>query len=180
MVNDVSTDKSGEIAKQLEIKYKNIKYFVKKNSGASDTRNYGIKKACGDYLAFVDADDYVDNTFVEIYKYIKDDVDIILTGFNCIYKNRIKLVVYNKEKLVDSDIIKNCLQINSKMNSVWAKVVRKDFFVNNNLWFKNGFAEDYNWLGRSIVLAKKVQITRLHYYHYIAENLEFAEDCLRE
>lgn len=60
IVNDGSTDNSGEIARQYAEKYPNmIRFFEKKNGGLSDARNFGIEHATGEFLAFVDSDDYV-------------------------------------------------------------------------------------------------------------------------
>ena len=60
IVNDGSTDDSEKIIKKYQKKYSNIKYYYKENGGLSSARNYGIKYANGDYIAFVDSDDYVD------------------------------------------------------------------------------------------------------------------------
>lgn len=61
VVDDKSTDGSLNIAKKYE-KYTNVKVIAKeKNSGLSDTRNVGIKESCGQYIMFLDSDDYVEN-----------------------------------------------------------------------------------------------------------------------
>ena len=66
VVNDGSTDNSETIIKQYLEKYQNkIKYVIKQNGGLSDARNYGMKFATGEYIAFLDSDDYVDNTIYE-------------------------------------------------------------------------------------------------------------------
>ena len=59
VVNDGSPDNSQKIIDEYTKKYKNIKSYVKKNGGLSDARNYGIKKATGKYISFVDSDDYI-------------------------------------------------------------------------------------------------------------------------
>jgi len=59
VVNDGSPDNSQEIIDKYAKEYKNIKAYKKKNGGLSDARNYGIKKASGEYIAFIDSDDYV-------------------------------------------------------------------------------------------------------------------------
>ena len=59
LVNDGSTDDSGKIAKEYALKYKDkIIYLEKENGGLSDARNYGMNYATGQYIAFVDSDDY--------------------------------------------------------------------------------------------------------------------------
>jgi len=61
LVNDGSTDKSGDIAKEYKNKYNNIKLIDKENGGLSSARNAGIKKAIGDYILFIDSDDMLVN-----------------------------------------------------------------------------------------------------------------------
>lgn len=69
LVDDGSTDKSGELCDLYKEKDNRILVYHKKNGGVSDTRNFCIKKATGQYLTFVDPDDYVDYDYVEyLYK----------------------------------------------------------------------------------------------------------------
>lgn len=76
LVNDGSTDNTESVI-QLFASEK-IKYFSKENTGVADSRNFGIEKAKGEYITFVDSDDYVDNNYFEdLDKYIQNDVDII-------------------------------------------------------------------------------------------------------
>lgn len=79
LVNDGSTDNSGKIAKEYAKKFPDkILYLEKENGGLSDARNYGIKHATGEYLAFVDSDDYIsDNLYTDLEKYLKQDYDMI-------------------------------------------------------------------------------------------------------
>ena len=75
LVNDGSKDKSGEIAKEYAQMYKNkILYLEKENGGLSDARNYGIPYAEGEYIAFIDSDDYIDeNAYEEMYDKAKKE-----------------------------------------------------------------------------------------------------------
>lgn len=76
LINDGSTDNTEEVI-QLFATDK-IKYFTKPNSGVADSRNFGIEKASGDYITFVDSDDYVaSNYFENVDKYMAQDVDLI-------------------------------------------------------------------------------------------------------
>ena len=79
LVNDGSTDNSGNIAKEYASKHQDeIMYLEKENGGLSDARNYGMKYATGEYIAFVDSDDYVDEQlYVKLLKYMKDQYDLI-------------------------------------------------------------------------------------------------------
>ena len=84
VVDDKSTDGSLNIAKKYE-KYTNVKVIAKeKNSGLSDTRNVGIKESCGQYIMFLDSDDYVENGCIAKIQGIiekENTPDIIYFGY---------------------------------------------------------------------------------------------------
>ena len=87
LVDDGSTDNSGKICDEIAIKDNRIKVIHKKNGGLSDARNVGIDIAKGDYLGFVDSDDYIDyNMYEELFDVIKcHDVDIVYSNFQTEY-----------------------------------------------------------------------------------------------
>lgn len=169
LVDDGSTDGSLEIAKKLQKNNDIIKVFHKENGGLSDARNYGIKKANGKYICFIDSDDFIDGDFKNVYKYLNSDYEVIFCGYKAVYLKEIKEINYDKQGLVEDNIINNVLEISSKKNSAWSKIVKRDFLIKNNLFFKKGFAEDFNWIGRAIQYIKKAYISNLCYYNYIVE-----------
>ena len=79
IVNDGSTDNSENVIKNyMQSSKLNIKYLEKENGGLSSARNYGVEKASGKYISFLDSDDYLDkNLFSELEKYIDKDIDLI-------------------------------------------------------------------------------------------------------
>lgn len=80
VINDGSTDNSQTIIDEYEKKYPQIHGFVKKNGGLSDTRNYGIQRAAGEFVAFVDSDDYIEPEMCEVMyeKASKNGLDIVV------------------------------------------------------------------------------------------------------
>ena len=135
LVNDGSTDNSGEIAKQYAKKYSDkIVYYDKENGGLSDARNFGIKKANGKYISFVDSDDYIDlNLYKDLEKYIKEDYDLVKFKIIRVDENCNKIdennnpVFYDKTGEEAFDI----LYKQDKMTDVaWAYIYKKDFFIN--------------------------------------------------
>lgn len=89
LIDDGSTDLSSKICDDFANKYKNVSVYHKKNGGLSDARNYGIKRATGDYLSFVDSDDVVKEDFLSFLynNIVKYDVDISACGFCHLYEN---------------------------------------------------------------------------------------------
>ena len=88
LVNDGSQDHSGEIANEYQ-KYKNVKIIHKKNGGLSSARNAGIKIATGEYIGFVDSDDYVE---LDMFEYLynnakKNNSDIAACGYTVFFSN---------------------------------------------------------------------------------------------
>ena len=74
LINDGSTDNSLSIIKNYSRKYSNIIYKSKKNEGQAIARNIGIEMATGEFICFVDSDDYIENTMLEkLYKIAKRD-----------------------------------------------------------------------------------------------------------
>ena len=105
LVNDGSTDDSGEIAQQYEKKYPHIfKYLVKENGGLSDARNFAIPYVHNDYVFFIDSDDYVDETYLEIDHDIEQESSVI----------QVKLKKdgspYNNAKIISHDELNTLLQ----------------------------------------------------------------------
>ena len=75
VVDDGSTDNTEEIIENLN---ENIKFIKKENGGVSSARNRGIKEATGEYIVFVDSDDYISKTLLkDIEKYVEKDIDLI-------------------------------------------------------------------------------------------------------
>lgn len=79
IINDGSKDNSELIIKEYKEKYPNlISYYKKENTGVADTRNFGIEKATGDYIMFLDSDDYIDKSlFKNLEEHINNNVELI-------------------------------------------------------------------------------------------------------
>ena len=84
VVNDGTLDNSQNIIDKYVKKYKNVVGYKKKNGGLSDARNYGLKYACGEYVAFVDSDDYVElDMFEKMYnKAFSNKFDVVCCDFD--------------------------------------------------------------------------------------------------
>lgn len=132
-INDGSPDKCIDIMKEYAKKYKEkVKIIDKNNEGLWQARIDGIKKSQGEYIGFVDADDYVDPTFVEkLYEQAKNkDADICICGYE--RKDEITGKVYSKEMCRNSSLTIDAqnekgklLEINS---ALWNKIYKRELF----------------------------------------------------
>ena len=125
VVNDGSQDKSKEIIAEYVRKYPNIVYVEKENGGLSDARNYGMKYAKGDYIAFVDSDDYVDTTMYEkMYnKAVEEKADYVECDFYWEYPDKLKKDVgirysNKKDMLVYARVV------------AWNKLIKREIIHN--------------------------------------------------
>ena len=169
IVNDGSTDNSQDIIDKYSKKYQNIKSFIKKNGGLSDTRNFGIERAVGEYITFVDSDDYIDkDMYLEMYEKAKSkDFDIVTSDINYVYKDR-EISIKTDPKTDTDNILE--LFINF-YPTVCTKIFKKELFTNYNLKFKKGvWYEDVELMYRMIPHIKKIGVIHKAYYQYIQRN----------
>ena len=133
VVNDGSKDKSEDIIKKYKKKYKNIIYVTKENGGLSSARNFGMIYATGEYIAFLDSDDYVDTTLYEkMYKKAKaKNYDYVECDFYWEYEDH---------KKVDCGYrFKNKKEMFAKARVVaWNKLIKRDIIVSHKLEFPVG------------------------------------------
>lgn len=167
VVNDGSTDDSLSIAKKYEKKYSNlIKVFDKKNGGLSDARNFGISKASGEYLFFIDSDDYIVNDALKVIdKNIKNNDILVfnyITGVN--YESAVKVCVANNSivDLKERYLIGKPCAVN--------KICKRELF--NDIEFPVGlYYEDLATTPKLVFKAKKIKfIDDALYFYRIREN----------
>ena len=165
IVNDGSPDNSQKIIDKYTKKYKNIKSYLKKNGGLSDARNFGIKKASGEYLSFIDSDDYVTHDMYEkMYNKAKNNnFDIVVCDLNYIHNNKIKKV-YSHIKKDTTNIKKEMLDI---YPSACNKIFKKELF-DNGIEFKKGiWFEDVEFLYRLLPSVKSIGVIHEHFNQYV-------------
>ena len=101
LVNDGSTDDSGKLCDKYSEKYSNVRVFHKENGGLSDARNFGVQKAEGEFITFLDPDDYLEAYSLELLAGIQEK-------YNCdIVSTRVKATelynVYSNHSLTEED-----------------------------------------------------------------------------
>lgn len=174
LVDDGSPDRCPEFCEQYAEEDDRVKIIHKENGGLSDARNAGLKQATGEYILYVDSDDYIDLDSCE--RFIKaingQKVDIVVG--NAIMENP-----DGKEMMVHS-AIKSGKIYNAKefiicaINAyqwyapAWLNMYRRDYLLKNELYFKKGiYFEDVQMLPRVFLPAKKIACIDGTFYHYI-------------
>ena len=166
VVNDGSTDDSQEIIDKYQREYTNVKAYKKENSGLSDTRNFGLKYATGEYVTFVDSDDYLEKDMYEkmYYKASKGDYDIVTCDINYVYPKREERIITDPKEDV-TDIRK--LFINF-YPTVCTKIFKRSLFIKSGLEFKSGvWYEDVEFMYRLLPYIKSVGVVHDTYYNYL-------------
>ena len=164
LVNDGSKDNSGNIAKEYEKNNKNrIIYVEKENGGLSDARNYGLKYATGDFIAFLDSDDYIEkNAYEEMYnKAIEENADYVECDFIWEFPNKIR---------VDKQYpYKNKKEMLSFVRVVaWNKLIKRQLITDNNLEFPKGLRyEDVEFTYKLIPFINKFAYVDKPFIHYV-------------
>jgi len=155
LINDGSTDTSREVCHLYSKKDKRIKVIDKINGGLSDARNCGLRRAVGEYVVFVDSDDFVDLNYIKNL-YItasKNNADIVACGYSEIYENKkmpekyIKKLVNSKMLIMDNlDAMRDFFSTSSIANVVtWNKIYKISIFKNNNIKFPVGKIHEDNF-----------------------------------
>lgn len=150
LVDDGSTDSSLTILKKYQKKYIDIiKVFHKENSGVGDTRNFGVDKCTGDYITFMDADDYLNNDYIEVMIKSVENNDILISGYNQVDEDH---------KLIFSRHIKPVPSAKYRQMVIWAKLYKKQFIIKNNIKFNElKIGEDISFSLDSYIATNKVK-----------------------
>ena len=132
LVNDGSTDNSGKLCDELKLRDDRIQVIHKQNGGLSDARNAGLKIAKGEYIGFVDSDDYIaKDMFETLYNLNKKyNSEISIVSFYEIYKDKIIGVRNSKnlQELNKIDAIKELLIDTNIQSYAWNKLFKKELF----------------------------------------------------
>ena len=168
VVNDGSPDESQKIIDRYVQAYPNkVRAYIKENGGLSDARNYGIKKASGEYIGFVDSDDYVNlDMYQNMYNKAKEnDFDVVACDIRYVYDD------YSKEvsSLVDNDIFYQSDVKKQMVNiypAAWNKIYRRNLF-DEVLFKKNVWYEDVEFLYRLLPYVKTIGTLKKSFVNYV-------------
>ncbi len=166
-VNDGSTDRSREILSEWESRFPQMKVIDRENGGLSAARNTGLEAATGDYVLFVDSDDWVESTMLKRVTEEVDDTDILCFACRRSDNNTYDTLFheqsdgwnyYNRHALEHREVPFVC---------VWQRCYRRGFLEENNLRFREGILhEDNEFTPRACLKSKRVKVIPDVLYNY--------------
>ena len=173
LVDDGSTDNSGKICDEYKLKDNRIKVIHQENAGLSVARNVGIESAVGQYIGFVDADDYISyNMYEVLYNcLIENNADVAVCGlYNC-FANK-KVPQYKKKEFYLLDNITALkMALEGVVFSVHAvnKLYKRKLFK-DNMFPKGKLSEDAFVIPKVLYESNKVAVKTLPMYYYVHHN----------
>ena len=175
LIDDGSIDSSFLICKTYSELYANIHFFSQVNAGPSAARNNGLRYVNGDYVAFIDSDDWIESDFLEQYSQAlcEDDYDLLFQSFvndddngNLSFNFSISSDTYSEQK---SDIITKLYECHN-FGWVWNKLFRTSILRDNSLFFDENVwrCEDELFTIEFLRFASTIKSLNTHKYHYIS------------
>ncbi|MCL2242933.1 MAG: glycosyltransferase [Treponema sp.] len=173
VIDDGSTDNSLSICYSYNKNDSRVRVFHKENEGISKTRQFGLNNAFGEYIYFVDSDDWIEPFLLEKFKNdIKNNTDITFLDFfeenkKCKeeYHSQ-KITVYNTEK-----VLRKILE--GKLYScLWNVIIKKDFYNKNNIFFYENinYGEDSLYIIELLLNNPRIKYLQGGFYHHSINN----------
>ena len=172
IICDKCTDNSEKIVDKYIKKYTNFKKIYKENTGLSVARNIGVESSNGEYILFLDSDDYLEKDLLQkLDNELKNPIDIIRFQAQNIIDD--KLIKYNEKVFEITNGIEafNFIINYHYIENAWLYCYNSKFYKNNNFHFKeNVIAEDFGLIPLIIAKAKSVKSLSYIGYNYVMRN----------
>lgn len=168
LVDDGSTDSSSDICDLYAQKNDKIKVYHKRNGGLADARNFGLEHSVGDYVLFLDSDDFYtdENMFTQLMRY-SGKADVICFNY-CRYIRKLGqalLTVFKSHDIMN--ILKDGVFREVFVSSAWSKFVKRSLLNKYSIYFEKGsLSEDIEWSAKLLVYAETILYTDKVYYAY--------------
>ncbi len=139
VINDGSTDNTLKIVQEYATKYKNIKIIDKQNEGCYKARNIGLETAMGEYIAFLDSDDYIEsNIYEKLYLKAKEtDADIVSSNYYILQDTKLKVVDFSSSAaLLEKSNNKVIGAKNIILDAIiWNRIFKKQMLIEKQIKF---------------------------------------------
>lgn len=175
LVDDGSTDSSSAICDEFAAKHTCIQVIHKQNGGLSDARNVGLKAAQGEYVFFIDSDDYlINNTVLSVIsEKLNTQPDVVVFRPAKWFEGSEQLLINNYDLSVSQEVISpynKCLELINKncfFTSAWSKVIKRSLLINNHIEFEKGLlGEDNDWYYKVISHLCSLELINAPLYVY--------------
>lgn len=172
VINDGSTDSTPQLLEKYQ-NIDNIKIFNQSNQGVSRSRNLGISNAEGEYIAFVDADDYVEKHYLQdLVNGMDEDTDLSIIGLKHIYPqtpDKRREETYFEGKFSSTEVLNFLFFNNGPQGYLWNKLWRKEIIYKNDLSLdpEINILEDAQFTVRYLLNSRKVTIQNKRDYCYV-------------
>lgn len=176
IINDGSIDNSQNIIEKYLDKYQNkIKCINKENGGLSSTRNYGIEVARGDYIIFVDSDDYIKkDLFEQLLPYIQKDIDLVkykLIKVSEEYKELERVDGPSFDEVTGEEGFNKLVFNDVLLEPACLYLYKRDIFIKNNLRFlENTYHEDFGLVPIILLYTNSIVSINFYGYYYLQAN----------
>ena len=181
-VDDGTPDRSGEICEEYAAKDPRIKVIHKENGGAPSARNVAIDMAKGEYMYFLDSDDWAEPTMLEdMYNLAKrDNAQLVVAGFYIdTYYNDTE---YRQDDYLVEDAVysdketfrKNAYKLfdHNLLYTPWNKLYEAKYILENKLYFPKTLWDDFPFNVSVVRNIDRVTVTSKQYYHFIRKRAE--------
>lgn len=171
LVDDGSTDASGKICDEYAAKDNRFKVFHKRNGGVSSARNLGLDNANGEYIAFCDADDYVEKNWIEVFAANIVGRDLVVSSFNRI-EGKEKIPIIYPYHIEEMELLWAVLEIDGTAGLLWNKCFRADIIEKYHIRFNKDFKlwEDEDFISHYAVHSNSVTMSPCVTYNYFQPN----------
>ncbi|WP_353949006.1 glycosyltransferase [Sporolactobacillus sp. Y61] len=179
VVNDGSTDKSLDVITRYQNKFSNIKIVNQKNMGQAESRNKGIRLAKGEYIGFVDSDDYIESGMYEtLYNEAKqDNLDLVICNFDRVSEDGKILRTHNQKRFNEKYFNNKQLIYEFFLNEneliegyCWNKLFKRSLFIENGIFFPKLKYEDIPTVFEVLCLTNRAKYINRSFYHYVQRN----------
>ena len=184
LIDNGSKDQSGQICEDYATQFSNITAYHIPNKGVGSARNFGLSKAKGEFICFVDADDYlVGNLFSDVESQLDSQLDLLVFSYyNSIEKNlseidRSAKILPTEGKKDKSDFIAlfQELWLTDMMYTVWNKIYRKEFLEEHQIVFESyELGEDVRFNLSVYQHVNTVFLVKSAYYVYVSGRVDSA------
>ena len=170
IVNDGSPDNSQSIIDEFVSSDKRFHSYIKENGGLSDARNYGIEQVTGDYILFVDSDDYIDLNLLNKLSKIDSSYDMIKFKIKLVDEQN-NLIKEEKSLCVSGQVSLESLFEIEFVEPAWTYIYKTSFFKKNKFKYEKGrIHEDFGLTPLCLIKAKKIYYLDYYGYYYVQRN----------